>query len=99
MGYIPLRGFIHGPLNRDGDTLRVREVWDHLVKWSFYTFPFILPQHIMDTIHATPKPLLMDQDDLLAWNFSTNGMFSSNSAYTISFNSAVTHATHPWKWL
>ena len=78
MGYRPLRGFIHGPLNRDGDTLRVKEVWDHQGKWSLHTFPFVLPQHVMDTIHGTPKPL---------------------SAYTISSNSAVTHATLSWKWL
>ena len=60
---------------------------------------FCLTQHVVDSIHATPKPLSMDQDNLLAWNFSANGMFSSNSAYTISLNATVTHATPSWKWL
>ncbi|KAK7855642.1 putative ribonuclease h protein [Quercus suber] len=98
MGDGPLRSLIHGPLDRDGDNLRVREVWDHQGQWSLHTLLFVLPHHVVDTIRATPKPLSLDQDDLLSWNYSTNGTFNPKSAYTISSNSVASHATCSWKW-
>ena len=73
-GFGPLRSLIHGPLNWDGNDLRVRDVWDHQGQWSLHTLLFVLPHHVADTIHATPKPLSLDQDDLLSWNYSANGI-------------------------
>lgn len=94
-----MRCLIHGPLNRDGDNLRVREVWDHQGQWSLHTLPFVLPHHVIDTIRATPKPHSLDQNDLLSWNYSANGTFNPKSDYAISSNSAASHATRSWKWL
>ena len=98
----PLRNLIHVPLNRNKHTLKICDTRDMQKNWSFDVVSFVLPTKIINTICAIPRPFFSDQNDLLTWNHSPNGLFNRSSTYNISLelpNTPSPHSTASWKWL
>ncbi|KAL0008954.1 hypothetical protein SO802_010456 [Lithocarpus litseifolius] len=67
--------------------------------WTLDNISFALPHSILIIIKATPKPFRSDLDDLLTWDCSPNGKFSTYSAYTLSINLPTSSPGSPWKWI
>ena len=69
-GHGPLRKFIHGPLYANETSLKVKDTWDTQGNWNLTTLSFLLPTHVQNIIHATPKPFFSTSDDLPTWSCS-----------------------------
>lgn len=52
----PLRILIQGSLHVSDLHLKVKDTRDANGNWDFSTLFFVLPSHLQDIIHATPKP-------------------------------------------
>ena len=90
---------IQGHFHVDDLHLKVKDMWDANSNWDFSTLSFVLPSHLQDLIHATPKPFHLSLDDLPSWNSSSNGCFNLHSAYLLASNLTHDPNARPWKWL
>ncbi|OMO86377.1 reverse transcriptase [Corchorus capsularis] len=79
-----LRSLISGPLNRNEELLRVADCVDHNGGWDLSLSSFLLPDCILKFIFSTALPFNRNQNDLIVWNFSSDGSFNLNSAYEIA---------------
>lgn len=54
INYYALRSLIHGPLNRNNDSLMVADVWYFTERWKFENFEFVFSQQIKGLTRASP---------------------------------------------
>jgi ribonuclease HI len=100
LGSGPLRHRIEGPLNFHEESTKVCDLWDADSFWQLNRLSITLPLDIQQSIRASPKPLNPLQEDSTYWTPSTNGLFSTNSTYTIALDLDGPYKnTANWKWL
>ena len=78
-----LRSLIEGSLNRNEDAITVKQCFDHNYDWQGHCLSFVMPDHILNAIKATPLSCNQEVEDTLQWAFSKNGFFSLKSAYLL----------------
>uniref|UniRef100_A0A2N9IHI9 Reverse transcriptase domain-containing protein n=1 Tax=Fagus sylvatica TaxID=28930 RepID=A0A2N9IHI9_FAGSY len=96
----PLRNLISGPLLHHEESLHLNEVWDSSGSWCLDTLSMLLPPSIINTILAVPRPITSPLEDGICWKPSSNGLFSSASAYKIALNLDQTLSPPGcWRWI
>ncbi|GMY07340.1 transposon tx1 uncharacterized 149 kda protein [Fagus crenata] len=80
----PLRTFISGPLSPGDLSLTVADVHPFGGQWLLDKLSFVLPDHLLLELLATPFSSNPLSNDLVLWAFSSNGAFSLHSAYLLS---------------
>ncbi|OMO88470.1 reverse transcriptase [Corchorus capsularis] len=86
VGVVPLREIIHGPFNRNEENIKVSSCVNLDGTWNFDCVSFVLPDFIIDKIHAIPYCLQNPREDTFTWNLSSNGEFSLDTAYILAAN-------------
>ena len=79
----PLRNLIQGPLPRETEILKIRDVC-FTSGWDWSTIPFELPLENKAFVQAVPIPFFTRSGDKLAWKFSLQGDFDARSAYLLA---------------
>jgi ribonuclease HI len=80
----PLHTLISGPLSPDDLSLTVADVHPFGGQWLLDKLSFVLPDHLLLELLATPFSSNPLSNDLVLWAFSSNGAFSLHSAYLLS---------------
>jgi ribonuclease HI len=75
---------ISGPLSLDDLSLTVANVHPFGGQWLLDKLSFVLPDHLLLELLATPFSSNPLSNDLVLWAFSSNGAFSLHSAYLLS---------------
>uniref|UniRef100_A0A2N9FQ21 Reverse transcriptase domain-containing protein n=1 Tax=Fagus sylvatica TaxID=28930 RepID=A0A2N9FQ21_FAGSY len=96
----PLRQLISGPLLPHESEQKICELWDSHGEWDLRHLSFQLPDDITRLISATSRPITPILEDSFCWKPTSNGQFSSKSAYLIAAGSPSTKQSPTgWKWL
>ena len=76
-------------------------MWDANGNWNLDSLSITFPPHIIDSIIAIPKSSHPHQLDTLFWLPSSNGLFTSNSAYLPTLDPPPPFPTFNlcWKWI
>ena len=77
-----LRSLMHGPLTREEDDLKVRDLAS-VNGWNWEKISMVLPANVCREIQAMPQACVVNEEDKLIWAASPNGDFNLNSAYSI----------------
>ena len=93
----PLRSIIHGPLTREEDEIKVRDI-ALLDGWDWEKLSMVLPTKICLEIQAMPRSHVANEDDRIIWDASFNGEFNLNSAYTLANGEAPQFFNGKWSW-
>ena len=75
-----LRSLISGPLNRDEENIRLKDVVGYF-GWNLDQVSFSFPTPILLEIKETPLSFSCRGDDRLTWHLSSNGEFNLKEAY------------------
>ena len=94
----PLRNLIQGPLPRETEILKIRDVC-FTSGWDWSIIPFELPLEIKASVQAVPIPFFVRSGDKLAWKFSLKGDFDARSAYLLASDYQDTNTFDgTWIW-
>lgn len=95
LGVGMLRGYVAGPLSKEEDSLKVRDlVVDG--EWKFDKISFDLPICLCDQIKSIPLPLPQDVDDIITPHFAHIQGFSLGDAYAAMIQ--VPQVDLDWVW-
>lgn len=79
----PLWNLVQGPLNRDEEKLKVKEVL-MTNAWNWNKISFELPLSTKLEVQATPYAIAARSEDRLAWKTNSHGKFDLYSAYKLA---------------
>ncbi|KAL0014133.1 hypothetical protein SO802_001202 [Lithocarpus litseifolius] len=96
-----LRGLISGPLNKDEENIKLKDVVGY-VGWNLEHISFSFPASILLEMKATPLSFSGSEDDRLTWHYSPNGEFKLKGAYQLAIkeddNWGKCAAPGAWVW-
>ena len=79
----PFWNLVQGPLNRDEEKLKVKEVL-MTNAWNWNKISFELPLSTKLEVQATPYAIAARSEDRLAWKTNSHGKFDLSSAYKLA---------------
>ena len=80
-----LRSLISGPLNKNEENLKLKDVVGY-VGWNLENVSFFFPKSILLELKATPLSFSCQDVDRLTWHFFSNGVFDLKGAYQLAVN-------------
>ena len=95
-----LRSCISGLLHRHEASLTLHELWDTQGHWCLDHLSFTIPPNLSAIIKATPKPLTHEREDSVLWHPTSNGLFSTHSAYSLTHDLYYPRTVSKgWGWI
>ncbi|KAF3631910.1 hypothetical protein FXO38_26413 [Capsicum annuum] len=94
----PLRDLIQGLLPENGENITVDTLLS-FAGWTISSIPFDLPQHLLQCIGDTLAHTNLSKDDIMYWNKTPNGKFTTSSVYKSVAEVEPNSPFHfPWIW-
>ena len=100
MGKGTLRSIISGPLYKDEENIKLKDVFGY-VGWNLENVSFSFPTSILLEMKATPLSFSCQEEDRLTWHFSSNGEFELKGAYQLAVNKDedLSRTSFPGTWV
>lgn len=94
---VSLRSLMHGPLIREEDDLKVRDLAS-VNGWDWEKISMVLPANVCKEIQVMPRACVVNEEDKLIWVASPNGDFNLNSAYSLANGEGHQRFNGKWIW-
>lgn len=86
-------------MQRDEESLRVSDIKGPEGEWNISNLSFDLPSEIRDELIGIPRSIAFDIQDVATWKYSSNGQFSTRSAYLLACGWNPQIKDEGWKWI
>ena len=94
----PLRKIIQGPLSREANNTKIKDVVDFSGRWDWSSIQMTFPEEVYRDIKAISVPLFVRLEDRLSWKYSAKGDFELKSAYRL-VTDPLRDASFNGKWI